>query len=184
MSHRPKLFISFSSKDQKEVRKLFSALELQKVEVWDYSDEGQELPLAHEVVDSLKERVDRCEYFIAIISPSTIDEQIGRYTRFEVNYAIECGKIQQKRILPVLLNNPAEQWMTLYDALTPILRIELNTNNPERFEDNIRRICEWLSVSYVPSLLRDPRVFFAKLLLEEAEKNSCRMQSSCSLCVL
>lgn len=171
MSQAPKLFISFSSQDQNEVRKLFSALEIQNIKVWDYSDVGQELPLAHQVSDSLKQKIDQCEYFIAIISPNTIDEVIGKYTRFEVRYAIECGKHRQRRILPVLLNNPSEHWLNLYKELAPILRINLNTNNSERFEDTIRRICEWSSVSYIPSSLRDPRVFFAQLFLKEAENS-------------
>ncbi|MDQ3130702.1 MAG: TIR domain-containing protein [Acidobacteriota bacterium] len=170
MSQFPKVFISFSSKDQNEVRKLFSALEIQNVKVWDYSGAGQELPLAHQVSDSLKKRIDECDYFIAIISPITIDEEIGRHTRFEVRYAIECGKLQPDRILPVLINNPADNWLSLYDELKSVLRINnLDTDNPSSFEDNIRKICEWLSVSYVPSSLRDSRVFFAQLFLKEAE---------------
>jgi Tetratricopeptide repeat. len=169
MSQEPNLFISFSSRDQSEVRKLFFALEIQNISFWDYSDEGQELPLAHELDTSLKEKIDSSEYFIAIITPHTIDEQIGRHTRLEVRYAIDRGKVQQKRILPVLLNSPSEQWLSLYPELQPILHLSLNSDHPERFEDTIRRICQWMSVSYIPSSLKDPRVFFARLFLEEAE---------------
>lgn len=169
MSRAPNLFISFSSKDKSEVRKLFFALEIQKISFWDYSDEGQELPLAHELDDSLKEKIDSCEYFIAIISPHTIDEQLGRYTRLEVRYAIDRGKVKQKRFLPVLLNNPSDQWLGLYAELQSILRISLDPDHPDRFEDTIRRICQWMSVSYIPTSLRDQRVFFGELLLKEAE---------------
>src|ERR1044072_5653480 len=159
MSQPPKLFISFSSKDQAKVRRLFAALEIQQVSVWDYSDEGQELTLAHELRASLKAKIDSCEYFIAVISPNSLDEKIGRDPRFEVRYAIESGKAGNHRVLPLLLDSPPEQWLVLYEELQPLLRIAFNDDCEEHFEDTVRRICQWLSTPYKPTLLSDPRVF-------------------------
>src|SRR5215211_2155051 len=96
-----RVFISFSGKDRPKIRKLFSALELQKSDVWDYSKAGQELPLANDLSDALKRKIDSCEYFIAVISASSIDETIGFDPRLEVQYAIESGKAESNRLLPV-----------------------------------------------------------------------------------
>lgn len=170
MSQKPNLFISFSSRDQSKVRRLFAGLELQNVSVWDYSDAGHELPLAQDLKSSLKAKIDSCEYFIAVISPSSIDDKTGRDPRFEVRYAIESGKTNNNRVLPLLLDSPPDQWLSFYQELEAILRITFNDDSEERFEDTIRRICEWVSVVYIPSCLRDPRVFFSKLLLEEVHR--------------
>ena len=167
MSQTPKVFISFSGKDQLKVRKLFSALEIQKVPVWDYSDDGQELPIAQNLGASLRAKIDSCEYFIAVISPNSIDENIGSDPHLEVRYAIDSGKTKDNRILPLLLDEPSDHWLSLYQELKRVLWIPFNDDGGEGFEDTIRRICEWLSATYIPASLTDPRVFFAKLFLEE-----------------
>jgi len=167
MSEAPKLFISFSSRDQVKIRRLFAALEIQEISVWDYSDQGQELILGRDLRASLKEKIDLCEYFIAIISPSSIDQQLSDAPHREVRHAINSCKLANSRILPVLLDNPHSEWLCLYPELEPILRIKLEDESEVQLEDATRRICEWLSVSYAPSSLKDARVFFTKLFLEE-----------------
>lgn len=167
MSEKPEVFISFSGKDQRKVRQLFSALEIQNVLVWDYSDEGQELPIAQDLGASLKAKIDSCEYFIAVISPNSVDENIGSDPYLEVRYAIDSGKGKNNRILPLLLDAPSDQWLTLYEELKRVLWIPFKDDGAERFEDTIRRICDWLSAPYIPPSLKDPRVFFANLFLEE-----------------
>lgn len=169
MGRQPNVFVSFSSSDQSQVRKLFAGLELQNVKIWDYSDTGQELPLAYGLHDSLKEKIELCEHFIAIISPNSIDEQIGRHAQFEVKYAIECGKLKQNKLLPMLFNEPSHHWLELYANLQNVLWTELDTNSPEKFEDCVSQICEWMAVPYIPPSLKDTRVFFSQLFLEEAE---------------
>src|SRR6266849_10449256 len=104
MSSQTKLFISFSSKDQVKIRSLFAALEIQGVKVWDYSDEGQELPVGSELRASLKASIDSYEYFIAIVSPNSIDQNLSHDPYFEVRYAIDSGKLKNKQLLPVLLD--------------------------------------------------------------------------------
>jgi tetratricopeptide (TPR) repeat protein len=192
MSSQPKLFISFSSRDQVKIRRLFAALDIQGVEVWDYSDEGHELPVGSELRASLKVSIDSYEYFIAIISPNSIDQNLSHDPYFEVRYAIDSGKLKNKRLLPILLDNP-EQWLKLYPELAPILRITLDHKSEERFESAIRRICDWLSTSYTPSSLKDPRTFFTQLFLEEIQGKELanadfiqllRVMNSCSRKVL
>ena len=166
-----RVFISFSGQDRPKIRKLFSALQLQKADVWDYSDEGQELPLGHDLSDALKEKIDSCEYFIAIISASSIDETIGFDPRLEVQYAIESGKAERNRILPVILSDAPAEWMNLYERLRRLVRVHFDNDSTPKFNDSIRRICDWLNIAYIPTSLRDPRVFFAELLLKELEDN-------------
>jgi len=169
MCPTPKLFISFSSRDQSKVRKLFAALEIQNLNVWDYSEEGQELPLGASVAASLKAKIDQCDYFLAIISPTSIDQRLAPTPRLEVRYAIDSGKLDQTRILPVLLDNPPDEWLELYPELRCIRWTSFRHEDGAEFENTIREICERLSARYTPSSLKNPRVFFAKLFVDEIE---------------
>jgi tetratricopeptide (TPR) repeat protein len=112
-------------------------------------------------------KIDLCEYFIAIISPSSIDQQLSNAPFLEVRHAINSCKLANSHILPVLLGGPPPEWLGLYPELKPILRINLEDESEVQVEDAVRRICEWLSVSYAPSALKDARTFFTKLFLEE-----------------
>lgn len=172
MTLSPRIFISFSSRDQNEVRKLFSALHHQNIEVWDYSDDGQELPLAHSIESSLRRKIDECDYFIAVISRNSIHEEIGKHTRFEVLYALEKELCKQNRILPLVIKNSDNEnieWLNLYKDFKAVKWSEIDFASIESLEDGLREICNWLSVSYIPSSLREKKVFFAPLFLEEVE---------------
>lgn len=163
------VFVSFSSKDV-SVGKLFSALEIQNVKVWDYSAHGQELPVGHQLSAALKEKIEACEYFIALISPNSIDPQIGTTPIFEVQYALSLGKLTQNRLLPLVLGNPPN-WLEVYPEFKDhgTLWHPFDHENEESFENTIRQLCEWVAAPYVPSSLRDPRAFFRDLLLREIE---------------
>ena len=167
MSESPKLFISFSARDQARVRKLFAALEIQDVSVWDYSDQGQELSVGRDLLASLAEKIDLCEYFVAIITPNSIDLELSKAPYLEVRHAIRAGKLNHRRILPVLLDNPPAEWLSLYPELSRSSELRSEDDVDERVEDAIRRICDWLKVSYAPSALKDSKTFFTKLFLEE-----------------
>lgn len=168
MTRDLKLFVSFSSRDQNAVRMLFSALALQHVDVWDYSREGDKLPLAQLVEESLAKKIALCDYFIAVVSANSTDSILGRYSDFEVHRAIEDGMADRQRLLPLLLvTNPPGKWRGAYKGLEGLLRVELNPSEQGQFDDAIRRICEYLSVPYVPPILLDPRVFFSRRFQQE-----------------
>jgi tetratricopeptide (TPR) repeat protein len=167
MSSSPTVFVSYSGKDLKPVQKLILALKFQNVNVWDYTDKGQELDLGRDKWDLFKKRIDECEYFIAVITANSIDDRIGVDPRFEVRYAIDSGKARQNRILPILINNPPDEWMNLYSEIAGVLRPLSDNGDDALFENNVRRICKWLDVRYeLPSL---KRAFFGDLFLKEAQ---------------
>lgn len=168
MTRELKLFVSFSSRDQDAVRMLFSSLAVQRVDVWDYSREGEGLPLARLVEESLAEKIRLCDYFLAVVSASSTDEVFGRYTGFEVLSALEAGLLQRHRLLPILLTtSPPAEWRSPYKELEGLLRVELNPASQKQLDDAVRRICHYLSVPYVPPILNDPRVFFSGRFQQE-----------------
>lgn len=171
MSHSINLFVSFSGKDQHDMRKLFASLQLQELGVWDYSRDGQELLLGQPLDKSLMRRIDDCDYFIAVVSANSTHEQIGHNTRMEVQYAIERGLMQQGRLLPfLLLNNQPGEWPGDYGQMKGLVRAEADLGSFESLEEAVRGVCGWLSVAYVPPFLSDPRVFFARRFMQEAQE--------------
>lgn len=172
MSESPKkLFISYSSKDRAEVSKLISALKNQKIDAWDYSRPGQDLPLARKVKDSLREEIDSREYFIAVISPNSLDRQTGQYPRFEVRYAIESGKLERYQFLPIFINAPGKKsWCRLYPEIKEFKYVEVDFSNEKKLENLTREICEWTVADYTPSPLLDNLIFFAQKFREEFKK--------------
>lgn len=164
----PKLFISYSSRDEAAVQMLFFALRLQRVGVWDYTREGERLPLGRFVTESLADKIGLCDYFLAVVSANSTDEDSGRHTEFEVRCAVEGGLLGRRRLLPVLLaENPPPSWRGAYAGLTGLLRVQLDCSDQKRFDDAVRNICEYLAVDYVPPVLGDPRVFFSRRVREE-----------------
>jgi tetratricopeptide (TPR) repeat protein len=168
MTQDPRLFVSFSSRDQDAVRMLFSALAVQRLKAWDYSREGERLHPGQPVEASLAERVSGCDYFLAVVSASSTDADLGRYTAFEVRCAQEAGLSRSGRLLPVLLTtSPPAAWPGAYAGLEELLHVELDPSDQGRFDDAVRRICDYLSVPYVPPILNDPRVFFSRRFQQE-----------------
>lgn len=168
MTHGLRLFVSFSSKDEIAIRMLFSALAVQHVNVWDYSREGEQLPLAAPVEESLTGKINLCDYFLAVVSDSSTDALLGRYTDFEVRCAVESGLSERRRLLPLLLvTSPPAEWRGAYRDIKTLLRVALNPADQRQFDEGVRRICEYLSVPYVPPILNDPRVFFSRRFQQE-----------------
>jgi tetratricopeptide (TPR) repeat protein len=168
MTQGLKIFVSFSSKDEDTIRMLFSALAVQHVDVWDYSREGEKLPLAHALEESLAGKIKSCDYFLAVVSASSTNALLGRNTEFEVRSALEAGLSKRGKLLPLLLvTSPPAEWRGAYKELEGLLRVELNPSDQRQFDDAIRRICEYLSVPYVPPILNDPRVFFSRRFQQE-----------------
>lgn len=147
---------------------LFSSLAVQHVDVWDYSREGEQLTLARPIEESLAGKIGHCDYFLAIVSASSTDALLGCCTDFEVQSAIGAGLSKRGRLLPLLLvTSPPAEWRGAYKGLEGLLHVKLNPSDQRQFDVAVRRICEYLSVPYVPPILNDPRVFFSRRFQQE-----------------
>ena len=152
-----KCFVSFSSRDSDFAGKLMASMRLQEVDVWDYSNPGQDIRLGDPVRADLCRRIDGSQHFIGVITPSSTDPDIGKYCIFEMQYAKSRG-IQ---ILPVVLApcqslDPGPELPFLKDA-------KYLTFGPtdEEYEFSFARLCVEMGVPYVPPFLGDPRIIFA-----------------------
>lgn len=162
----PSVFISFSERDNSTIRELFAGLGIQRVDFWDYSDAGQELHPGESLQPALAARIDSSDYFVAIISANSINRTLSNAPFFEVRYAIDSGKAND-RVIPLVLDDPPAEWKTLYSELVDRVWLVVSTANDGYTEDAVRRICERLKVPYTPPALLNPEVFFAKYFLKE-----------------
>lgn len=87
------IFISYSRKDQRFVKKLFNALADQKHEAW---VDWQGIPPTAEWLTEVYSAIDATNAFIFVLSPDSVSSEI---CQLEVNHAIQ----QNKRLIPVLL---------------------------------------------------------------------------------
>jgi hypothetical protein len=94
---KKKLFISFSSKDIPVVREIMGGLQFQNFEFWDYSDELQQISLLEEIKPRLIEEIEKCDYFIALVSKNSTDKKKGSFPHFEVDYAVNTKKLHLEK---------------------------------------------------------------------------------------
>jgi tetratricopeptide (TPR) repeat protein len=167
----PKVFISFSSRDKEFVRKLFYSLKSQNIDVWDYSQKGDEIPLGHSLPLYLEEQISTSDYFIPIISKNGMAMETGYFTRLEVRSAIQYGLLEKKKILPIVIHfETPETWEDIYNDIKDLVHLEYDANNPKQYEEIITRICRFMEVSYFPPFPGDLRLPFSDKFQNELKE--------------
>lgn len=171
MKEFPKVFISFSSRDRIFARKLFYSLKSQGIDVWDYSQRGEEIPLANAITEYLEKQIDASDYFIAVASASSTDKDIGRFTHHEVAVAVRKGMLGGSRIIPVVLStNPPVSWSGAFEALQGLTHLEVDPQQPKLHEEAVEKICRRLGVRYTPPYLGDLRLPFSERFMKEVRE--------------
>ncbi len=171
MTASPRVFISFSSRDLISVRKLFYRLKSQNVNVWDYSQRGDEIPWGKDIPRYLKQQIDASDFFIVLVSENSVNPTLSPYTKLELAYVIEKDWHTQGRILPlVLLNNPPRKWYNEFKVLNEIMRLDLNPDETKQFEETIAKISRFLNVPYVSPFLSHTRLPFSERFQTEIKQ--------------
>jgi tetratricopeptide (TPR) repeat protein len=153
-----KCFVSFSSRDTEFAGKLVASFRLQNVDVWDYSNYAQDIPLGESVKSRLCKQIDDSAHFVAVVSGASADRETGKFPRFEWQYAHKQGK----RILPVVIQpfSPANLDSEL-EFLEDTKYLPFEASDADDYERSFARLCEEMAVPYEPPFLGDPRVVFA-----------------------
>lgn len=145
------LFISFSSRDQKIVRELMADLKHQGISFWDYSELIESIRPGNDIHRRLFDEIDRCDFFLAVISKNSVDESIGRFCIEEVDYARKNGFAGQGRFIPLMLKpDEPESLESPFDVFNDLMQIELLTGNNRSWVEAVQRICLRLDIHYVP----------------------------------
>ena len=166
-SNKIRLFISFSSKDIPVVREIMSGLQFQDFNFWDYSDELQQIHLTEEIRARLKKEIDECEYFVAIISKNSTNKDIGHFSLFEVDYAVNKKQLHlENRVIIIELEDiEKSDYQGPYSKLKGFLHHNLIWNDfikesIKSYISLIKGICQTTGKLYVPQITPHHRLPF------------------------
>ena len=183
--NKPRVFVSFSHKDSDFIQRLFDRLRAQPLELWDYSQESQEIPGGSNVLRSLQKRIDNCDVFLPVVSPHSFE---SGYARMEVEHALDRARTEELRLIPLVLIPCPKDWPAPYEDLQAIESYHIQTaaSGPEEWkelrrsvEEALRRLCRVLRIAYRPLPIEDPRLPFLLKFdqeLKEAQKQGNSFQ--------
>ena len=158
-----KLFISFSSQDRPSVRELMAGFKSQNIDFWDYSNDIDEIKSGEVILERLTKEINSIDFFVAIISNSSTDPEIGKFTRLEVQYAINQGMLESGKIIPIALQRKGDhliQYIGPYKELESLLHHNFEVQNSESYFGILRAITNRLQISYIPIIEEHPRMPF------------------------
>jgi tetratricopeptide (TPR) repeat protein len=172
-----RFFISFSSRNKPVVREIMAGLRSQNIDFWDYSDDLWSISMTAIVLETLKEEIDKCDYFVAVVSKESVEPSIGHFTRLEVEYALQVKKMhEQKRVITVELEGIClADYNGPYLPLKDYMHYELIWNEDKgksirSFIGLMKRICYSVGIQYMPEISPHHRMPFWERFRDEIQK--------------
>ncbi len=170
MENPIRFFINFSSSDLGNSREIMAALKGQDLDFWDYSDIIQSIEIAEHIDAHLIKEIDACTHMILVISKSSLNTDIGRFCRFEFEYARKRKSQIAIQFIPVLLfKRGTIKFITPYDVFENDFYHELD-NTPESIVSFTIKICQKIGKVYIPPIEAHPNLPFWKFFREEVEE--------------
>ncbi|HNX78375.1 MAG TPA: toll/interleukin-1 receptor domain-containing protein, partial [Prolixibacteraceae bacterium] len=170
-------FISFSTRNRPVVREIMAGLRSRNIAFWDYSDEEWSIDMTAMILSRLKEEIDRCDYFLAVVSKESLDPDIGHFTRLEVAYALQEKKLHlENRVLTIELEGiKSSDYAGPYLPLKDFMHYELIWNEDKgksilSFIGLMKRICRSVGVDYLPRISPHHRMPFWERFREEIRR--------------
>lgn len=154
--------------------KLKARLQAQPLDLWNYSNEGEEIPGGVRVVEYLQERVVQAQLFIPLVTMHSVRSV---YTQAEVACALELWKQGSLRIIPLVYREMTAEnvdWGPVYEQLKEIRYFEVSLVRRADWEQAIARICQSLGIEYRALPTEDPRLPFMDRF--DQELNESRMR--------
>jgi tetratricopeptide (TPR) repeat protein len=183
-------FVSFSSRDKKFVREIMAALKGQGLDFWDYSDIVESIEVGERIDKRLSQQIDACTHMIVVLSENSMDRRVGRYCRFELEYAYKRKKNGIPHFIPVLVESnqtsslgfirrtvnrfiPIQKKSKFplklkppYDIFTPDFCSELD-ETPESIVNFTVKVCKIIGQNYVVPIEAHANLPFWKLFRKE-----------------
>lgn len=104
-----RIFLSYASEDKATADKIYLSLVKRHKVFFDHT----ELKGGHDFDDKIRDEIKRCELFIFLISPNSIEK--SSYALTELSFAREKWSHPEGHVLPVMIRE------TGYDAIPPYL---------------------------------------------------------------
>lgn len=190
MEQKVQFFVSFSSQDKKFVREIMAALKGQGLNFWDYSDIVESLEIGERIDKRLIQQIDACSHMIVVLSKNSMDKRVGRYCRFELEYANNRKQNGVPYFIPVLVESTqpgfggfiyrtVNRFITIqkkskfplmlkspYNIFTPDFCSELD-ETPESIVNFTVKVCKIIDHIYVIPIEAHANLPFWKLFRKE-----------------
>ncbi|MDO8951716.1 MAG: TIR domain-containing protein [Draconibacterium sp.] len=189
-----RFFVSFSSRDLKYVREIMAAMKGQGIDFWDYSDIAESIEAGNKIDSRLSREIDACTHMIVVISKNSMNAHIGRFCRFELEYALNSNAKSVPYFIPVIVEShdgkklkvmigktinrlisaasKPHQKLILkppYDIFEKNFRLELD-ESPESVVKFTVKICQTIDKVYIPPIEAHANLPFWKLFRKEVEE--------------
>jgi len=171
MENEPRFFVSFSSKDLTYVSEIMAALKGQGLYFWDYSNIIESIEVGGVIQERLANEIDSCSHMIVVISENSTDKEIGRFCRFELEYALNRKSKDRPILIPVVIGKPGEQkkFEPPYDIFSSTLYHELD-GTPESIVKFTIKVCKIIDKLYLPPIEAHPNLPFWQFFRKEVEE--------------
>jgi len=163
-------FVSFSSKDKKYAQDIMAGLSLHHIPFWDYSNQVEEIDASEKIPDRLEREIEKCKYFIILVSKNSVDPNIGRFTRKELQNALELKKHHHKSIIPIYLPDKPQNMDALFSQIIDLHPLEYIDGDEREYEMIIRALCDKFNIEYQPLLSAHERLPFWKFFRQEIQQ--------------
>ena len=186
-----RFFVSFSSRDLKYVREIMAALKGQELDFWDYSDIAESIEVGENIDERLSREIEVCTHMVIVISKHSMDARIGRFCRFELEYALNRNIPGAPHFIPVIIDLPDQTGflemarMTLrrvvpgpvkphkqlklkfpYNIFQNDFCLELDAS-PESIVKFAFKVCQTIDKVYIPPIVAHANLPFWKLFRKE-----------------
>jgi tetratricopeptide (TPR) repeat protein len=170
MDRGTRFFVSFSSRDLKYVREIMAAMDGQGIDFWNYADELQGIELGEKIDHRLIAEIETCTHIILVISKNTMDPEIGRFCRFEMEYVRKNAFEGSPKLIPVLLDKKTNLKLEFpYDYFENDFCYELDDSS-ESIVNLTVKICKLAGKIYIPPIEAHPSLPFWKFFRKEVEE--------------
>jgi tetratricopeptide (TPR) repeat protein len=164
------VFVSFCSRDTVFVKDILSGLAGQNIDFWDYTNDIQEVEVGEVIMDRVKKEIDKCDYFVLLISPNSSDPSTGKYVHLELEYAMELGFIEKEKIISIALKNKEDDLVRLkgvFEKVKSIKYEEIVLDQIPSYVKAISSICRRLKQQYIAPVEAHKRLPFHDLFRKE-----------------
>ncbi len=166
-----RFFISHDSRDKLAFRVLAAALRRSQMTVWDYRSPVETVRVASrdpalgaaELKHGLSKRIARAEFFLLILSGSSL---VNELVRFEVSQARDAG-VERNRIgFLVLESAPHPPWGRPFDDLAAAV-IQANPADADSLHLSVAMLLDRLGIRFLPIQEPHPRLPLLRKILGE-----------------
>ncbi|MES2848110.1 MAG: TIR domain-containing protein [Bacteroidota bacterium] len=146
-----RIFLSFASEDTDFVLRVFNRLKKLNIDVWDYTNRDEEIPVGNKIPEVLAKKIIESDYFIPIITSNSVSN-LKPIVHFEVEFALN----NRKKIIPFVIRDRAPAtWEGAFEELSDRRYLEFDFKNEKDFENKIFSFCRDINIEYKP-LVEDP----------------------------